>query len=90
MSVKEEPKGACIRYFCPKPGKLISVSNTEVLNSPHVYKKEIYVHEGDIIPEVTSSLSRSGHVIVIEETPQKAIELAERLIREVEFETVDY
>lgn len=90
LSVKEEPKGACIRYFCPKPGKLISVSNTEVLNSPHVYKKEIYVHEGDIIPEVTSSLSRSGHVIVIEETPQKAIELAERLIREVEFETVDY
>lgn len=90
LSVKEEPKGACIRYFCPKPGKLISVSNTEVLNSPHVYKKEIYVHEGDIIPEVTSSLSRSGHVIVIEETPQKAIELAERLIHEVEFETVDY
>ena len=90
LSVKEEPKGACIRYFCPKPGKLVSVSNTEVLNSPHVYKKEIYVHEGDIIPEVTSSLSRSGHVIVIEETPQKAIELAERLIREVEFETVDY
>lgn len=89
LSVKEEPKGACIRYFCPKPGKLISVSNTEVLDDPHVYKKEIYVHEGDIIPEVTSSLSRSGHVIVIEKTPQKAIELAERLIRKVKFDTVE-
>lgn len=89
LNVKEEPKGACIRYFCPKPGKLISVSNTEVLDDPHVYKKEIYVHEGDIIPEVTSSLSRSGHVIVIEKTPQKAIELAERLIREVKFDTVE-
>lgn len=89
LSVKEEPKGACIRYFCPKPGILISVSNTEVLDDPHVYKKEIYVHEGDIIPEVTSSLSRSGHVIVIEKTPQKAIELAERLIREVKFDTVE-
>lgn len=88
LNVKEEPKGACIRYFCPKPGRLISVSNTEVLDDPHVYKKEIYVHEGDIIPEVTSSLSRSGHVIVIEKTPQKAIELAERLIREVKFDTV--
>lgn len=54
-----------------------------------MYKKEIYVHEGDIIPEVTSSLSRSGHVIVIEKTPQKAIELAERLIREVKFDTVE-
>ena len=89
LNVKEEPKGACIRYFCPKPGRLISVSNTEVLDDPHVYKKEIYVHEGDIIPEVTSSLSRSGHVIVIEKTPQKAIELAERLIREVKFDTVE-
>lgn len=89
LSVKEEPKGACIRYFCPKPGRLISVSNTEVLDDPHVYKKEIYVHEGDIIPEVTSSLSRSGHVIVIEKTPQKAIELAERLIREVKFDTIE-
>ena len=89
LSVKEEPKGACIRYFCPKPGRLISVSNIEVLDNPHVYKKEIYVHEGDIIPVVTSSLSRSGHVIVIEKTPQKAIELAERLIREVKFDTVE-
>lgn len=89
LSVKEGPKGACIRYFCPKPGRLISVSNIEVLDNPHVYKKEIYVHEGDIIPEVTSSLSRSGHVIVIEKTPQKAIELAERLIREVKFDTVE-
>ncbi len=89
LSVKEEPKGACIRYFCPKPGRLISVSNIEVLDNPHVYKKEIYVHEGDIIPEVTSSLSRSGHVIVIEKTPQKAIELAERLIGEVKFDTVE-
>lgn len=87
VNVKEEPKGACIRYFCPKPGRLISVSNTEVLDDPHVYKKEIYVHEGDIIPEVTSSLSRSGHVIVIDKTPQKAIELAEKLIREVKFDT---
>lgn len=89
LNPKEEPKGACIRYFCPKPGRLISVSNIEVLDNPHVYKKEIYVHEGDIIPEVTSSLSRSGHVIVIEKTPQKAIELAERLIREVKFDTVE-
>lgn len=88
LSVKEEPKGACIRYFCPKPGKLVSISNTEVLNDPRVYKKRIYVHEGDMIPEVTSSLCRSGHVIVTEETPQKAIELAEKLISEVKFDTI--
>lgn len=87
LSVKEEPKGACIRYFCPKPGKLVSISNTEVLNNPHVYLWEIYPKEGDMIPAVSSSLCRSGHVIVTENTPQKAIELAERLIDSVKFET---
>lgn len=88
LSAKEEPKGVCIRYFCPKPGKLVSISNTEVLNNPHVYLWEIYPKEGDVIPAVTSSLCRSGHVIVTEKTPQKAIELAERLIESVKFGTV--
>lgn len=88
LSAKEEPKCVCIRYFCPKPGKLVSISNTEVLNNPHVYLWEIYPKEGDVIPAVTSSLCRSGHVIVTEKTPQKAIELAERLIESVKFETV--
>lgn len=87
LSVKEEPKGACIRYFCPRPGKLVSISNLEALDDPHVYKKKIYVKEGDMIPEVTSSLCRSGHVIVTEETPEKAIALAEKLITEVKLET---
>ena len=87
LSVKEQPKGACIRYFCPKPGKLVSISNLEALDDPRVYKKKIYVQVGDMIPEVTSSLCRSGHVIVTEETPQKAIALAEKLITDVKMET---
>lgn len=82
-----EPQGVCIRYFCPKPGVLKSISNTEVLDDPRVYEWEIYHKVGDIIPEVTSSLCRSGHVIVTEETPQKAIAYAESLISEVIFET---
>lgn len=86
LSVKEQPKGACIRYFCPKPGKLVSISNLEALDDPRVYKKKIYVKVGDMIPEVTSSLCRSGHVIVTEETPQKAIALAEKLITDVKME----
>ena len=80
-------QGVCIRYFCPKPGVLKSISNTEVLEDPRVYECEIYHKEGDIIPEVTSSLCRSGHVIVTDETPQKAIELAEKMINEVKLET---
>ncbi len=88
LSVKGEPKCACIRYFCPKPGKLVSISNIDLLDDPHVYKKKIYVQEGDMIPEVTSSLCRSGHLIVTEDTSNKAIALAEKLISEVHFETI--
>lgn len=82
-----KPQGVCIRYFCPKPGVLKGISNTEILEDSRVYEWEIYHKAGDIIPEVTSSLCRSGHVIVTEETPQKAIAYAERLISEVIFET---
>lgn len=81
------PQGVCIRYFCPKPGKLVSISNTEVLDDPRVHEWEIYHQIGDEIPEVTSSLCRSGHVIVTEETPQKAIAYAESLLNEVKMET---
>ena len=66
----------------------MGISNIEVLNDPRVYLWEIYPKEGDVIPEVTSSLCRSGHVIVTETTPQKAIAYAESLINDVKFETV--
>lgn len=80
--------GVCIRYFCPKPGKLVSISNTDILELPNVYAKEIYVKEGDIIQEITSSLCRSGHIIVTEENAFKAIQLAETIINNVKFETI--
>ena len=83
----EEKHGVCIRYFCPKPGKLVSISNTEVLNDSRVYLWEIYHKEGDMIPEVTSSLCRSGHVIVTEKNAKLAIAYAESLLNEVKMET---
>lgn len=87
LTPKAAPQGVCIRYFCPKPGKLVSISNTEVLDDPRVHEWEIYHQVGDELPEVTSSLCRSGHVIVTEETPQKAIAYAESLLNEVKMET---
>ena len=83
----EEKHGVCIRYFCPKPGKLVSISNTEVLNDERVYLWEIYHKVGDMIPEVTSSLSRSGHVIVTEKDAPSAIAYAESLLNEVKMVT---
>ena len=83
----EEKHGVCIRYFCPKPGKLVNISNTEVLNDERVYLWEIYHKEGDMIPEVTSSLCRSGHVIVTEKDAPSAIAYAESLLNEVKMVT---
>lgn len=87
LEPKEEKHGVCIRYFCPTPGKVISISNTEVLNNPHVHHWNIYHKIGDVIPEVTSSLCRSGHVIVTEHNAESAIELAEKLINDVKIIT---
>lgn len=82
-----EKHSVCIRYFCPEPGKLIRISNTEVLEDSRVYEWKFYHELGDMIPKVTSSLCRSGHVIVTEDSPQSAIELAEKIISAVNFVT---
>lgn len=88
FSLLSMPKGVCIRYFCPKPGKLKSIRNIDRLKDPRVFDWKIYRSIGDKIPEVTSSICRSGHVIVTEETQEKAIELAEKLVNEVKLETI--
>lgn len=83
-----EPKhGVCIRYFAPNPGKLVSINNVEILNDAHVYDAEIYHQAGDMIPEVKSSLDRSGHVIVTANTVKEAIERADNIIDSVFWDT---
>ncbi len=83
---KEEPKGVCIRYFTPAPGRLTTIRNAEVLTDKHVYHARIYVKPGDRIPEICSSLDRSGHIIVTEKTVEKAIALADNMVESVSFE----
>lgn len=85
-----EPKySVCIRYFCPMPGKVIGIENENILkNDPSVYSYDIYHREGEIVREVKSSLDRSGHVIVLGETPMQAIDHAEELINTVQIRTV--
>ena len=81
----EDKYGVCIRYFTPKPGKLIAINRREALRDRHIYDAEIYIKPGDMIPDVKSSLDRSGHVIVIEDNAQKAISLADAIVNNVEF-----
>lgn len=83
----EEKHGVCIRYFTPKPGKLVAINTHDALKDRHIYDAEIYHRVDDVIPEVKSSLDRSGHVIVTENTPQNAIRLADAIIDNVQFIT---
>lgn len=87
LNPTESKCGVCIRYFCPKPGKLVGIKNIEALKDRRVYQWEIYCKIGDTIPMVTSSLCRSGHLIVTENTPKKAIEVAENLLNQVKITT---
>lgn len=80
LKPKSKGQGVCIRYFTPKPGQLVAIENAELLKDEHVYDAEIYHHVGDMIPEVRSSLDRSGHVIVTALTPQEAISRAEGIV----------
>ena len=86
--ITTEPKhGVCIRYFTPRPGKLVAIEGEQALHENYVYNAEIYHKVGDIIPEVKSSLDRSGHVIVTAPTVIEAINRADALINEIGFIT---
>ena len=84
----EEKHGVAIRYFTPIPGKVVSITNTEVFDRPDIYDAEIYVKPGDEVREVKSSLDRSGHVIATAETAKVAIEKAKKIIETVNIKTI--
>jgi len=82
-----EGRGACIRYFAPEPGILTGIANQEMLEAADVWKADIYRRVGDHVPEVHSSLDRSGHVIVTAPTATMAIQRAEEITGKVRLVT---
>ena len=83
----ESKHGVCIRYFTPNPGILKAIEVGDALRDSHIYNVSFYRQEGDTIPEVKSSLDRSGHVIVTDVDAKSAIERADSIIRKVQFIT---
>ena len=85
--VKVSPeRSVCIRYFIPLPGSLRSIRNIEAIRKKNVILSELYVKVGDVIPNLTNSTSRSGHVIVATDDVRTSIECAEGIVSEVIFE----
>lgn len=85
----KDPQAVCIRYFTPSPGKLTGIGNLDILSDPRVLEAEIYCKVGDVIPEITSSLSRSGHVITVDDDVEDCIRFAEQIIEEIQFTIAD-
>lgn len=83
-----KPQGVAVRYFAPKPGRVVAIENVEVFNRPDVYDAELYVKPGDEVREVKSSLDRSGHVIVTAPTSKEAIDNAEYIVDKVKIITI--
>ena len=86
---KHNPQGAAIRYFTPKAGKLTKITNLDnIIEDPNRYQLEVYKKVGDTIPELRSSLDRSGHVITIGKDANEAITNAEKILNKIEYQTV--
>lgn len=84
-------RGAAIRYFKVKPGKLNGIKGIEqARNIEGVLNVEINVSPGDMIPEVKSSSDRIGQVIAIGEHVDEAAKRAEQALELVKFEVNEY
>lgn len=79
LGPRHPPQGAAIRYFLPKPGRVVFVDGvTEARQMPGVKIVEVSVGVGEVVPEMNSSLARVGHVIAEAPTAAEAVALAER------------
>ena len=78
LTPQHEPRGAAIRYLRHRPGRITAVTGTdEARRMVGVAIVEVYHEVGEVLPEVTSSLTRAGHVIAEGRDAQEAIARAE-------------
>ena len=81
-------KFVAIRYFFPKPGKIISISNIDSFKKqPWVHKLELFFGVGDVLEEVTDHTKRCGFVITTGNTREEAVERARTVVEDVQILT---
>jgi len=84
LTPRHAPQGAAIRYFTPKQGKISKLSfNKKIKYNPHVYQLVVYKSVGDVLPEIKSSLDRSGHIITTGKNAKEAIVNAELVLNQI-------
>jgi biotin carboxylase len=80
--------GVAQRWMFPTPGRVRRVAGAEaVAVRPEVALCEVRVHEGDVVPPVSSHPARAGVVIATGPTREMAIANAQRAVADVEIAT---
>jgi len=78
LTPKHAPRGAAIRYLTPPPGLVTDLSGIDCARSmPGVRIIEVSTEVGDLVPKITSSLARIGHVVAEGRDARDAIAKAE-------------
>jgi biotin carboxylase len=81
-------KAVAIRYFFPKPGKIISINNIDSFkNKSWVHKLELFFGVGDLLEKVTDHTKRCGFVITTGNTKDEAVERARMVTENIEILT---
>ena len=77
-----------IRYFFPKPGKIISISNTDSFkNKSWVHKLDLFFGVGDVLGKIIDHTKRCGFVITTGNTRDEAVERAKTVVKNVQILT---
>jgi biotin carboxylase len=77
-----------IRYFFPKPGKIISISNIDSFkNKSWVHKLNLFFGVGDVLEKITDHPKRCGFVITTGNTRDEAVERAKTVVKNVQIFT---
>ena len=83
-----QQKAVAIRYFFPKPGKIISINNYDTFkNKSWVHKLNLFFGVGDILEKVTDHTKRCGFVITTGNTREEAVERAKTVVENVQILT---
>lgn len=86
---RRTPGGVAIRYLRPKPGAIVSITGLDTARQmPGVVVTEIYVRTGSIVSELTSSLTRVGHIVAEGANATEAIARAEAACATIRIETI--
>lgn len=84
-------RGSSFRFLIPPSGRLISISGIkEALSFSNVIRAEMWIKEGDIIPNVTNGTQRSGCIITRAPDFNTAMEIGRRVYDIIRFEVEQF